>query len=116
MMKCTRNRMPAIRAYVRCSAVTSMGNERSSILYCLGRNMTEQRPRFGRGKESRRGRFEKETSSVQHRGEGRDPLICLRAAPCGGTIDFAMSFASQHPALPQLGRPMTLDEWAAMPE
>jgi len=23
---------------------------------------------------------------------------------------------SQHPALPQLGRPMTLDEWAAMPE
>jgi Uma2 family endonuclease len=30
--------------------------------------------------------------------------------------DFAMSFPSQHPALPQLGRPMTLDEWAAMPE
>ncbi len=27
-----------------------------------------------------------------------------------------MSFASQHPALPQLGRPMTLDEWGAMPE
>jgi Uma2 family endonuclease len=29
---------------------------------------------------------------------------------------FAMSSASQHPALPQLGQPMTLDEWAAMPE
>ena len=27
-----------------------------------------------------------------------------------------MSFASQHPALPQLGQAMTLDEWAAMPE
>jgi Uma2 family endonuclease len=27
-----------------------------------------------------------------------------------------MSFASQHPALPQFGEPMTLDEWAAMPE
>jgi Uma2 family endonuclease len=27
-----------------------------------------------------------------------------------------MSFASEHPALPQFGRPMTLDEWAAMPE
>jgi Uma2 family endonuclease len=27
-----------------------------------------------------------------------------------------MSFPSQHPALPQLGRPMTLDEWAALPE
>ncbi|HEY2092269.1 MAG TPA: Uma2 family endonuclease [Thermoanaerobaculia bacterium] len=27
-----------------------------------------------------------------------------------------MSFASQHPALPQLGEPMTLDQWAALPE
>lgn len=27
-----------------------------------------------------------------------------------------MSFASQHPALPQFGEPMTLEEWAAMPE
>jgi Uma2 family endonuclease len=34
----------------------------------------------------------------------------------GGTMDFAMSFASQHPALPQLGEPMTLDQWAALPE
>lgn len=27
-----------------------------------------------------------------------------------------MSFASQHPALPQLGEPMTLEQWAALPE
>jgi Uma2 family endonuclease len=27
-----------------------------------------------------------------------------------------MSFASQHPALPQFGEPMTLDQWAALPE
>jgi Uma2 family endonuclease len=27
-----------------------------------------------------------------------------------------MSFASEHPALPHLGEPMTLEEWAAMPE
>jgi Uma2 family endonuclease len=26
-----------------------------------------------------------------------------------------MSFASQHPALPQLGEPMTLEQWAALP-
>jgi Uma2 family endonuclease len=31
-------------------------------------------------------------------------------------MDFAMSFASQHPALPQLGEPMTLEQWAALPE
>ena len=30
--------------------------------------------------------------------------------------EFAMSFASQHPALPQLGEPMTLEQWAALPE
>jgi Uma2 family endonuclease len=27
-----------------------------------------------------------------------------------------MSFASQHPALPQLGEPMTLQQWAALPD
>jgi Uma2 family endonuclease len=27
-----------------------------------------------------------------------------------------MSFASQHPALPHLGEPMTLEEWASLPE
>jgi Uma2 family endonuclease len=27
-----------------------------------------------------------------------------------------MSFASRHPALPQLGEPMTLEQWAAMPD
>jgi hypothetical protein len=27
-----------------------------------------------------------------------------------------MSFASEHPARPQLGRAMTFEEWAAMPE
>jgi Uma2 family endonuclease len=31
-------------------------------------------------------------------------------------MDFAMSFGSQHPALPQLGEPMTLEQWAALPE
>jgi Uma2 family endonuclease len=30
--------------------------------------------------------------------------------------EFAMSFASEHPALPQLGEPMTLEQWAALPE
>src|SRR5205085_8720950 len=35
--------------------------------------MTDQRPRFGRGEEGRRGRYEEEASSVQQRGEGRDP-------------------------------------------
>lgn len=27
-----------------------------------------------------------------------------------------MSFAAQHPALPQFGEPMTLEQWAALPE
>lgn len=31
-------------------------------------------------------------------------------------MKIAMSFASQHPALPQLGEPMTLEQWAALPE
>jgi Uma2 family endonuclease len=29
---------------------------------------------------------------------------------------FVMSSAPQHPALPQLGEPMTLEQWSAMPE
>lgn len=52
----------------------------------LGRNMTEQRPRFVRGKESRRGRCEEEASTVQHGREGRDP----EAAHGGEGADFGL--------------------------
>src|SRR5258708_20445055 len=34
----------------------------------------------------------------------------------GANIQPIMAFASEHPARPQLGRPMTFEEWAAMPE
>src|SRR5438067_371175 len=47
----------------------------------------------------------------------RHSLLCSR--PHGAKRrwydEFAMSFASQHPALPQLGEPMTLEQWAVLP-